>query len=92
MDGPPQTSHRKRRQRGLRADGTVYESIVVADGGAGRLHSGDQQTGSTSSTETSCTQTNSSVTSGSSGYARVVTIPVVAAYTQEYSEPRGRVS
>ena len=35
MDGPPQTIHRERRQIGLRADGTVYEYIVVADGGAG---------------------------------------------------------
>ena len=70
MDGPPQTSHRERRQTGLRANGTVYESIVVADGGAGRLHSGEQHTGSTSSTETSCAQRNSSRTPESRGYAR----------------------
>ena len=92
MDGPPQTSHIESTQARFRADGTLYESIVVTDGGAGRLHSGEQQAGSTSSTETSCAETNSSGTSGSRGHARSFTIPVVAAYAQGHSESRGRVS
>ena len=77
MDGPTQTSHRERRQTGFRADGTVHEPIVVADGGARRLHSGEQPTGSTPTTETSCAQKDSPGTSGSKSYARSVTILVV---------------
>ena len=65
------------RQTGLRADGTVHKFIVFADCGAAFLLSGEQQTGSTFSTETSLAQTNSSGSSGSRGYATVVTIPVV---------------
>ena len=79
-------------RQGFELMGPYTNPSVVADGGAGRLHSGEQQTDSTSSTETSCAQTNSSGTSGSRGYARCVTIPVVAAYAQGHSEPRGRVS
>ena len=91
-DKPPQTSHRARGQTRIRTDGTLYDSIVVTDGGAGRLHIGEQQARSTSSTETSGAKINSWETSGSRSHARIFAIPVVAAYTQGPSEPRGRVS
>ena len=92
MDGPPQRSQIERRQTRNRADGTLHETIVVTDGGAGRLHSGEQQAVSTSSTETSGAKMISSGTSGSRGHARSFTIPVLAAYAQAHSEPRRRVS
>ena len=50
MDGPPQRSYIERRQTRIPADGTLHESIVVTDGGAERLHSGERQADRTSST------------------------------------------
>ena len=92
MDGPPPTSHRERRQRGVRADGTVHEPIMVADGGARRLHYGEQSNGNTPPTKTSCNQKDSPGTSGSRGYARSVSKLVVATYAQGHNESSGRVS
>ena len=92
MDRPPPTSHIARRQTGFRADGTIREPIVVTDGGARRLHSGEQTTGGSPTTETSCAQKDSAGLSGSRGYARSVTILVLAAYAQGHGELRRRVS